>query len=1112
MKSKFIDFYVENGWYIFPLKKISKTPDPKYAPNGFKNADVNPDKIKLWPEDDNIGIATGSNSNLYVLDMDIDKTSGECIGCNSIEEYLKKLGIKMKDIQTYTIKTGSGGVHLYFRLNEEQKQRVESLGKALGSKIGIFPHVDLKGDGGYVVAPPSIHPNGNAYSVLFDNPIQEMPEWLLQLFILENVKKENDDRKEIDSRGPMHLSSANRAKLSSVFIKIYSPSYGFGHSMLLAFSGALAMRGVPIEETWDILSMAAKNGNLTGVEKTQVSDTYKRYSQNSPISGLTTIISLMEEHKDKYNEELVSKIKSAFNFIFLIGEEKWKYFLKGNERSKFQKYILCTDSAVSLVTVSEKNDDENTDLTTIFNAPLELVKSWISEGDEENQIKFEFKLGNVHYMGTKKEVSTAITDSGLTGINPVHIQMAVAACVEQAFVLGNIDVKKTFEAIGMYSDEKGKIFSIYKTNSLKGTEPWFVYKRYKPYLGELKKDMQQFNSLSSYFDEKTLGIMFGWSALAPLSYILRGEGNFFWPLIIMKGPKGTGKTTLGELFTRYLYGVEAGGPADVTSDFRLLDFITGTTFPRLIDESENAKFEGSRFSIKISTTFKEAAEKQIVGNRGNVDKTKRIYPARTPLLLAGNKIELEDPALLARSIILSSSIENTVNSSNRRVFSTLLKGINKGSGNKLMDYISDHYTVADIINNIKSIDFGLNFSDSRREDFYAMIYFGLRIWDEFLSANEIKFNLSHLLDNNNFIKLINSIEVENNEESTDRQGILSFIDWVRHKIDMIESLAAGESREPVEYFSLISIMKKEKENERDWAYVTSAALSRAKKDLPNMRESSLAELADSLSRFYNIPKERFYNRKAKWISKHPAKVVRIPLDDPSIVDFGGGYVGKPSDSPPPNSKPNQPNQDLTTPGYAISSSETKAQTTTLTKKNEKDVFLKNDDEDEDVFFKNDKKFGYVVRSEKNNIENKENTGYKDLTKNLTKPNQPNHFLPFIRRITSTEFNPEPAKYEVGKYYLFSEEAAEKFWKCSDLVSSHELKYGDPDLYSEYLSYYNTVQMRIKKDLPAFETVYGGRLPPFHKNDIAHIPECVARIFIEHEFGVEIKVGNEKKAQ
>jgi P4 family phage/plasmid primase-like protien len=77
---------------------------------------------------------------------------------------------------TYTVKTGKNDAfasHFYFR--QPSGVRIKCSQKEIG------PGVDVRGDGGYVVIPPSIHPSGKPYSITAAGELAEAPDWLIEL-------------------------------------------------------------------------------------------------------------------------------------------------------------------------------------------------------------------------------------------------------------------------------------------------------------------------------------------------------------------------------------------------------------------------------------------------------------------------------------------------------------------------------------------------------------------------------------------------------------------------------------------------------------------------------------------------------------------------------------------------------------------------------------------------------------------------------------------------------------------------------------------------------------------------------------------------------------------
>lgn len=159
--------YALRGWAVSPLRPQSKEP---LTAHGYKDATVDPQTIARWWQacpDANVGIATGGVSGVVVLDVD-PRAGGD--------ESLRDLEARFGPLpDTVTALTGGGGQHYYFALPQ---------GAAVRSRR-VAPGLDLKGEGGYVVAPPSVHPSGGAYQWEIghspdDLPLAPLPTWLLE--------------------------------------------------------------------------------------------------------------------------------------------------------------------------------------------------------------------------------------------------------------------------------------------------------------------------------------------------------------------------------------------------------------------------------------------------------------------------------------------------------------------------------------------------------------------------------------------------------------------------------------------------------------------------------------------------------------------------------------------------------------------------------------------------------------------------------------------------------------------------------------------------------------------------------------------------------------------
>lgn len=119
-----------------------------------------------WPKA-NIAIVTGAASGVIVLDIDPAHGGEESLA--GIEERHGSLP------ETVEVKTGGGGRHLYFA----------HPGGEVRNRAGFAPGIDLRGDGGIIIVPPSIHPSGKSYTWRIGHApgevaIAEAPSWVLE--------------------------------------------------------------------------------------------------------------------------------------------------------------------------------------------------------------------------------------------------------------------------------------------------------------------------------------------------------------------------------------------------------------------------------------------------------------------------------------------------------------------------------------------------------------------------------------------------------------------------------------------------------------------------------------------------------------------------------------------------------------------------------------------------------------------------------------------------------------------------------------------------------------------------------------------------------------------
>lgn len=167
------DLYVSLGFKVFPLAYGSKLPAIKGG-NGFKDASDDPDQIDAWTKQfprANIAIATGDVSGIVVIDIDPRNN-----GLKTINQFAARGQVFPPCPRA---RTGNGGLHLLFQIPKGE------LRKTIGEGV------DIKGNGGYIVAAPSwLAPSksgkGGTYGWLSNcetTPIPQLPAWALAAIV-----------------------------------------------------------------------------------------------------------------------------------------------------------------------------------------------------------------------------------------------------------------------------------------------------------------------------------------------------------------------------------------------------------------------------------------------------------------------------------------------------------------------------------------------------------------------------------------------------------------------------------------------------------------------------------------------------------------------------------------------------------------------------------------------------------------------------------------------------------------------------------------------------------------------------------------------------------------
>ncbi|TIH12443.1 DUF3987 domain-containing protein [Marinifilum sp. JC120] len=249
-------FYAKQGLPVFPCS--GKRP---CVSGGFKSATTDLNQITQWWQQfpqANIGSPTGANS--FVLD--IDPPHGE--------ESLALLESQNSPLpETLTQRTGSGGRHLFFI----QPADVEIRNSA--SKIG--KGLDIRGTGGYIILPPSVHASGDSYQWITECSPAEAPAWLVELIL-------NGLASDSQTNQPAYVQSLLKAEKGTRNDSLNKVAFQVGKDLasgkadggnVEAIAKAALQTGLGPKEVQQTLQSGVQAGK-------------KVVEESNPYSGLTT--------------------------------------------------------------------------------------------------------------------------------------------------------------------------------------------------------------------------------------------------------------------------------------------------------------------------------------------------------------------------------------------------------------------------------------------------------------------------------------------------------------------------------------------------------------------------------------------------------------------------------------------------------------------------------------------------------------------------------------------------------------------------------------------------------------------------------------------------------
>lgn len=393
--------YARRGWPVFPIhhpvRKGNRNicscgkPDCNSAKHpltlhGLKDATCDQQQIKMWwtkhPQA-NVGIITGPESGLVVID--VDPRSG---GADSLKA-ISKLGNIPVTPMAYT---GGGGEHIYLA-HPGNGVKVKST-----SQVAGYAGIDIKGDGGYIIAPPSRHISGGKYSWKrhhLQNKLAAMPEWISDLI----------------SRPNRAISPSSEIALNNIFS---FPLEGVNKSLTFIPEGK---RDVTLFE----LAKTLRKGGMAPNEVAYHVGLFAENCCDPPLSAKVAIEKVRSTFTQERNlsaelKEYIRLTKGVFGLIECYSElsvinPKEKALIRVN------LHKLCEAKVIERL-------ENRSGIYRVVETGLQRIELTDDEDENPLDIKWPFGLENLVDMMPKNiAVVAGSKDSGKTGFCLNFIKM-----------------------------------------------------------------------------------------------------------------------------------------------------------------------------------------------------------------------------------------------------------------------------------------------------------------------------------------------------------------------------------------------------------------------------------------------------------------------------------------------------------------------------------------------------------------------------------------------------------------------------------------------------------------------------------------------------------------
>jgi hypothetical protein len=296
--------YLGLGLSIFPLLPKAKKPAQGFRWEALQHTLPKEEQVKSWFEgrDSNIALATGAISKLLVFD--IDGTTAKCHADHVIQNRIRQ-DTRNAITDTLWVETGGGGFHLLVRYDPVEFQLDNEAASEIKNAVlwrGKDGHseIRLKSNGGYVVAPPSVHPSGSYYRFIKGNIIAKLSKDeildLIRCFRQINGVRRSNVQLDIEKTDSELLPVSKQLDDERVMdiTVILKPYYikGQRHEFVLFLTGWLCKEGITLESARKVVEELAENDEELHDRLTTLNDTYQK-NNSDDIRGFSGLVEIL---------------------------------------------------------------------------------------------------------------------------------------------------------------------------------------------------------------------------------------------------------------------------------------------------------------------------------------------------------------------------------------------------------------------------------------------------------------------------------------------------------------------------------------------------------------------------------------------------------------------------------------------------------------------------------------------------------------------------------------------------------------------------------------------------------------------------------------------------